>query len=168
MPVSAHHHPGLRVADAERSAEFYVDAFDGHHLVHPFTIDGDFAEIVMDGPPNVAFKVAMVGFDDGAIELFEFVEPVAPIEPVHPTRGNIIHFGMQVDDVAASLVKIEAAGGRRIWPAINPWGSASVIYVTDLDENIIELIDIPMSEIVRITLEAYPDADPARRQGAGR
>ena len=27
------------------------------------------------------------------------VDPVHPVEVVHPTRGNIIHYGIQVDDV---------------------------------------------------------------------
>ena len=65
MPASAHHHIGLRVSDIDRAAQFYIDAFDGHWMAKPFTLSGEFAEIVMDGPPGVAFKVCMVGFEDG-------------------------------------------------------------------------------------------------------
>jgi catechol 2,3-dioxygenase-like lactoylglutathione lyase family enzyme len=166
VQASAHHHPGLRVSDIERAAKFYIDAFDGHFMVCPFTIAGDFAEVVMDGPPGVSFKVAMVGFAHGCVELFEFVDPVHPIDPVHPTKGNIIHIGIQVDDVAEALARVEAAGGKRLWPDINPWGSANVIYVLDPDQNILEITDASMAEIVRLTLEAFPEADPAKREAS--
>lgn len=160
MQASAHHHPGLRVSDIERSGQFYIDAFDGHWMARPFTLQGDFAATVMEGPPGVSFRVCMVGFAAGCVELFEFVEPAYEVEPVHPTRGNIIHFGIQVDDVTEALQRVEAAGGRRIWPDVSPWGTAHVVYVKDPDENIIEVIDAPMDEIVRLTLEAFPEADP--------
>jgi catechol 2,3-dioxygenase-like lactoylglutathione lyase family enzyme len=149
------------VSDIERAAHFYLEAFDGHWMVKPFAIAGDFAEVVMDGPPGVSFRVCMIGFAAGCVELFEFVEPVYPIEPVHPTRGNIIHFGIQVDDVEEALRRVEAAGGRRLWPDINPWGTAKVVYVTDPDQNIVEITDASMEEIVQLTLAAFPEADPA-------
>ena len=161
MQASAHHHPGLRVSDIDRAARFYIDAFDGHFMAKPFTLAGDFAEVVMDGPPGVSFRVCMIGFDTGCVELFEFIEPVHPIDPVHPTRGNIIHFGIQVDDVDEALRRVEAAGGRRLWPDINPWGTAKVVYVTDPDQNIVEITDASMEEIVQLTLAAFPEADPA-------
>lgn len=164
MPTSAHHHCGLRVRDVDRAARFYIDAFDGHFLTLPFELGGDFAETVMEGPPGVTFKVCMVGFAAGCVELFEFVQPVHPIDAVHPTRGNIIHFGIQVDDVAATLQRVEAAGGRRIWPQVSPWGTAEVIYVKDLDENIIEIIDASMETIVSLTLADFPHAAPSRQE----
>jgi catechol 2,3-dioxygenase-like lactoylglutathione lyase family enzyme len=160
MRASTHHHIGLRVRDIERAAQFYIDAFNGHWMARPFTLAGEFAEVVMEGPPGVSFRVCMVGLDEGSVELFEFVEPVHPIDPVHPTRGNIIHFGIQVDDVAEALQRVEAAGGQRIWPDISPWGTANVIYVVDLDRNIIEVIDASMEEIVRLTLVDFPEANP--------
>ena len=98
MRATTHHHCGLRVTDIDRAGRFYIEAFDGHFLATPFELSGDFAETVMEGPPGVTFKVCMVGFADGSvIEMFEFVDPVHPVEVVHPTRGNIIHYGVQVD-----------------------------------------------------------------------
>ncbi len=161
MQTSANHHPGIRVTDIDRSARFYMDVFDGHWLTLPFVIEGDFAEVVMEGPPGVSFKVCHVGFDDGCVELFEFIEPAYPADPVHPTRGNFIHFGFQVDDVDEALRRVEANGGKRIWPEVNPWGSAKVIYVKDPDGNILELTDASLQQIVDLTIEAMPHADPA-------
>jgi catechol 2,3-dioxygenase-like lactoylglutathione lyase family enzyme len=160
MKTSAFHHPGLRVTDIDRSARFYLDAFDGHWLTKPFVLEGEFPEVVMGGPPGVRFKVCHIGFDEGAVELFEFLEPAHPIEVVHPTRGNLIHFGLQVEDVAEALERVEALGGRRLWPDINPWGDANVIYVADPDENIVELTDAPLERIVELTIAAIPEADP--------
>jgi catechol 2,3-dioxygenase-like lactoylglutathione lyase family enzyme len=164
MRATAHHHAGLRVSDIERAAQFYIDAFDGHFLAKPFTLQGEFAEVVMDGPPGVSFRVSMVGFAEGCVELFEFTAPVHPIDPVHPTKGNIIHFGIQVDDVAEALRRVEAAGGKRLWPDVSPWGSANVVYVLDPDQNIIEVIDAPMEKIIELTLADFPEADPNRQE----
>jgi catechol 2,3-dioxygenase-like lactoylglutathione lyase family enzyme len=108
----------------------------------------------------------MIGFDDGVIELFEFVEPVHPMDPVHPTRGNLLHIGIQVDDVRAALERVEAAGGKRLWPDLNAWGTANIIYVTDPDGNILELTDASMQTIAKLTLESFPEADPATLQEA--
>jgi catechol 2,3-dioxygenase-like lactoylglutathione lyase family enzyme len=160
MKTSAFHHPGLRVTDIDRAANFYLEAFDGHWLTLPFELEGEFPELVMGGPPGVRFKVCHIGFDQGGLELFEFLEPAHPIEVVHPSRGNVIHFGMLVENVREALDRVEAAGGRRLWPDINPWGKAKVIYVADPDENIVELTDAPLERIVEMTLEAFPEADP--------
>ena len=163
MPTTVNHHVGLRVTDIDRAARFYIEAFGARYKALPFTIEGDFAEVVMDGPAGVAFKVCMLDFDDGTIELFEFVNPVHPAETVHPTRGNIIHFGIQVDDVPAALQSVEAAGGKRLWPDVNPWGTAKVVYVLDPDGNILELIDHSMDEIAELTFADFPEANPEVR-----
>ena len=89
MRANAHHHPALRVSDLERAAQFYLEAFDGHWVTRPFVLQGDFAEMVFGGPEGLAYRVCHVGFDEGCVELFEFVEPVVPIEDIHPTRGNL-------------------------------------------------------------------------------
>jgi len=160
MPTSAHHHPALRVSDLERSARFYIDAFGGHWVTRPFTLEGEFAETVFGGPAGLRYKVCHVGFDEGVVELFEFLEPVVAIRHIHPTEGNLLHFGIQVDDVAGALERVEAAGGRRIWPEIARWGDASVIYVTDLDENVIELTDHSVAGIAALTIAQFPEAAP--------
>jgi catechol 2,3-dioxygenase-like lactoylglutathione lyase family enzyme len=165
MRATAHHHCGLRVTDIDRAARFYIEAFDGHFLATPFELSGDFAETVMEGPEGVTFKVCMVGFaDDSLVELFQFIDPAHPVEVVHPTRGNIIHYGVQVDDVDEALARVEKAGGRRIWPEVSPWGTAKVIYVKDPDENIIEITDASMETIIALTLADFPHADPNRQE----
>lgn len=162
MPTNLHHHSGLRVSDLERAAQFYIDALDGHWMVKPYTIEGEFASIITAGPRGVAFRVGWIGFDPGCIELFEFIEPAHGMEPVHATRGNIIHIGFQVEDVGATVHKVERAGGRRLWPEVVPFGTAEVIYVLDPDGNVIELADASVHKLAALTIEMFPDADPAR------
>jgi catechol 2,3-dioxygenase-like lactoylglutathione lyase family enzyme len=161
MTVRANHHVGLRVGDIDRATRFYVEAFGARPKTLPYTIEPDFAEIVMDGPHGVTFQVCTLVFDDGgAIELFEFTSPVVPTESIHATRGNIIHFGLQVDDVPDALARVEAAGGKRLWADINNWGTAKVIYVTDPDNNVIELADASIDEIAELTYKSFPHAKP--------
>ena len=163
MPASAHHHPALRVSDLDRSAHFYIDAFEGHWVTCPFTLDGEFAEMVFEGPPGLRYRVCHIGFGEGAVELFQFLEPTLPVRPIHATEGNALHFALRVDDVARTLARVEAAGGRRRWPEVARWGDASVIYVADLDENVIEVTDATLERIVELTIAAFPEAAP----GAG-
>jgi catechol 2,3-dioxygenase-like lactoylglutathione lyase family enzyme len=161
MSANAHHHPALRVSDLERAARFYIDAFEGHWVTRPFVLEGDFAEMVFGGPPGTRYAVSHVGFDEGScVELFEFLKPVVPIREINPWEGNLLHFGIQVDDVAAALARVEEAGGRRLWPEIAQWGDASVIYVNDLDQNIIELTDRSVARIAELTIAQFPEASP--------
>jgi hypothetical protein len=69
---------------------------------------------------------------------------------------------LQVEDVAEALRRVEAAGGRRLWPDVHPLGTANVIYVADPDENVVELTDASLERIVQLTIEAIPAADPNR------
>ena len=160
LRANAHHHPALRVSDLERAADFYIEAFDGHWVTRPFVLEGDFAEMVFGGPPGTRYRVCHVAFDEGCVELFEFLEPVVPVRHINPWEGNFLHFGVQVDDVPDALARVEKAGGRRIWPEIAVWGDASVIYVNDLDQNVIELTDRSVARIAELTIEQFPEAAP--------
>jgi catechol 2,3-dioxygenase-like lactoylglutathione lyase family enzyme len=159
MHASVNHHPGLRVSDIDRAARFYIEAFGGRYLTKPYVMEGEFTETVFNGPPGVRARVCHIGFDGGGgVELFQFLDPVAPIAPVHATAGNILHFGIKVDDVAAALERVEAAGGRRVWPEVTAWGTAEIIYVADPDENVIEVTDATLDELVSLTHEAFPES----------
>ena len=38
MSATTHHHPALRVSDLDRSALFYIDAFEGHWITRRFVL----------------------------------------------------------------------------------------------------------------------------------
>jgi len=161
---AALHHVGLQVAHIERAGDFYCQALGGRWLVRPVTFEGRGADQAM-GTAGVRLRLAMIGLANGAVELFEFLEPVAPEWARRAHDGRLPHLAVQVDDTDAALERVEAAGGRRVWPAVDRFGAARVIYVTDPDGNVVELLDRPPSDIVGALLRWFPDAAPAPPAG---
>ncbi len=159
MPTDQLHHTGVLVADIERAAAFYLDALDGHWLFKPAVNRGEGARAVFGGPPGVAFAFCYIGFRTGAIELVQFVGP-APEFARAPRPAPLPHFALVVDDVAATLERVERAGGRRLWPEPVSWGGATVMYVADPDGNAVELFDVGLDEIVERTIELFPESAP--------
>src|SRR5690348_11161294 len=98
--TSAYHHVAIQVADIDRAARFYIDVLEGHYLTLPVLMDQESAATVMDGPPGTAFKHCKVGFDAGAVEMFEFVGPHVPMWAIDRSVRRLPHFGLIVDDVA--------------------------------------------------------------------
>jgi len=160
MPTNAGHHVCLRVSDIERATTFYINAFGARVTTLPFVIDGELAAEIMDGPKGVAFRVAMLGFDQGALELYEFIEPIEPTEYTHLTKRHVNHIAFQVDDVATAVSRVLNAGGRRVWPEIKSIDALEFTYVADPDNAVIELVNLPMSTVAERVLEAYPEARP--------
>lgn len=164
MPSNAFHHVALRVKDIEAAGNFYVDAFDAHWQTLPGLYEGEFAGVVMGGTPGARFKVCHIGFDTGVIELFEFLEPVNDTGPIPPPVNQLLHYCIQVDDVRASLERVEAAGGRRYWPEVQSvFPGIDVIYVTDPDGNVVELVSGSIDQVVAGMIADDPALDPANR-----
>jgi catechol 2,3-dioxygenase-like lactoylglutathione lyase family enzyme len=151
---------GIQVADVARAGDFYCAALGGEWLARPITFEGAGADQAI-GQAGVRLRMAIVGFANGAIELFEFLEPVVPEWARRPRDARIPHMALQVDDVDGALERVEAAGGRRIWPAVDRWGRARVIYVADPDGNVVELLDQPPSAITAALIRWFPEAAPA-------
>jgi catechol 2,3-dioxygenase-like lactoylglutathione lyase family enzyme len=151
MPTSVNHHVGLRVADLERSIGFYQEAFGARLQTQPMQYGPPDAGEILDGPDDLTFRVCHVGFDDGTIELFELGDPHRDTEPIPATRGGIIHYAIQVDDVEGALARVEQAGGRRLWKELREiTPDAKVVYVTDPDGHVLELISLPIDELVDV------------------
>ena len=73
-----------------------------------------------------------------------------------------MHFAFTVDDVSAALERVEAAGGQRFWSEVMDMpGDFQVVYVTDPDGHVFELIDVDAPELVRRLIQADPNNDPA-------
>jgi predicted enzyme related to lactoylglutathione lyase len=76
-----------------------------------------------------------------------------------------MHFGIRVDDVPATLARVEAAGGRALIPVAhmqNRPENPRFVYAATPDGHVIELLEADHAEIVRHIIEAVPEADPAR------
>ncbi|QEC47055.1 hypothetical protein FSW04_05275 [Baekduia soli] len=155
----ANDHQAVRVTDMERSTRFYVEAFDATVLTRPFVIEGDFAEAMMGGPPGVRFRIRHLRFEQGVVELFEFLEPVVRAEPAHGSRASILHLGFRVDDVDATVARVLDAGGRLLLP-VTAWGGARLTFCADPDGNVVELADASIEQLVTATVAAFPEAAP--------
>ena len=161
MPISVNHHIGLRVADLERSVQFYGDAFGGRLTTQPMEYGPPDAGEILDAPAELTFRVCHVGFDDGTIELFELSEPYRATGPIAATEGGIIHYAVQVDDVDAALERVERAGGKRLWKEVRQiTADARVVYATDPDGHVLELIDVGIGELVTIINETVGAGQP--------
>jgi glyoxylase I family protein len=161
MPVSAYHHIALRVSDIDRTTQFYLDALGGRVLTSQMVYEGSDAGMIM-GLPKAHFRVCLIGFDEGAIELFQFLEPLHEVPPTAQAEAPIMHFCFTVDDVPEALERVEAAGGKRFWPEVMDMpGDFQVVYVTDPDGHVFELIGIDAPELIKRLIAADPANAPA-------
>jgi catechol 2,3-dioxygenase-like lactoylglutathione lyase family enzyme len=157
--VDVTQHIAIRVADIDRAARFYVDVFDGRYLTKPFTISGPELEPLFGGHEGLEVRVCLLGFEHGSIELFEFLHPRVPMGELDQTQANLVHWCIQVDDVKEMVGKVEAAGGRAVHPVLD-WGGTDVVYCTDLDGNIFELISSSMAQTAERSIAMFPEAAP--------
>jgi catechol 2,3-dioxygenase-like lactoylglutathione lyase family enzyme len=153
---SAAHHVALRVSDLGRATRFYEDVFDARPMMRQFEIKGSAAATIAAGPKGISMKVQPLDFGGGgSVELFEFDGPRVGTGPSKAWEGSLIHFAIQVEDTAATLARAEAAGAVRLWPEIKRQERMNVIYIQDLDWNVVEIIDVSMKETMEITERAF-------------
>jgi catechol 2,3-dioxygenase-like lactoylglutathione lyase family enzyme len=163
MKPNSNSHIAVRVANMQRSIDFYRNVFEAEVLAGPFPLSGPFAAVVSGGPEGVRWNVAITKMGDGVMELFELVEPDLPLHEVHMTQGNLLHFGVQVEDVDKTLEFVEANGGKRFWPEVADMGDGlRVIYVHDLDYNVIEVINKDMCSVAEQLTRSDLDRDANR------
>jgi catechol 2,3-dioxygenase-like lactoylglutathione lyase family enzyme len=156
--ASSHHHVALRVADMDRSVHFYRDAFGARQVTLPFVIEGGFADMIW-GREGSRVKGCMIGFDEGIVELFEFLADPKPTGGLQQAEATLMHFALRVDDVRDALARVEAAGGEALFP-VTPFGDVEFVYCKDPDGNVIELTQADMPHLAKLTLAAFPDAAP--------
>jgi len=158
MPATVHH-VGLQVSDVDRAGAFYEAALGARWMVMPLAFEGPGAVQAM-GHEGVKLRLAMLGLGDAMLELFEFTGDVVPEWAQRPRDNRLPHLAVQVDDTDEALTRIEAAGGKRIWPEVGRFGRARVIYVADPDGNVVELLDKPPADIAGALLRWFPQATP--------
>jgi catechol 2,3-dioxygenase-like lactoylglutathione lyase family enzyme len=158
--TSGNHHLAIRVADAEKAAVFYEKVFGASRMIGAFEIDGEVGAMVSGGPEGTAMKILPISFDDGgAIELYEFKEPRLPTKPIDAWESTLMHYAIEVDDTDAALARVEEAGGKRFWPEVQEMGPLRIIYVHDLDGNVIEVIDGTMDAVIDLARDLFFGGD---------
>ena len=153
------HHVGLQVSDLDRAGAFYIAALGAHWMVLPLAFEGPGAVQAM-GHEGVKLRLAMLGLGDAMLELFEFTGDAVPDWARRARDARLPHLAVHVEDTDATLARVEAAGGTRLWPEVDRFGRARVIYVQDLDGNVVELLDKPPADIAAAMLRWFPEATP--------
>ena len=138
-------HVAVRVASIDEATTFYRRALGARILTDPFPVEGPLAEGIA-GAPGARFTMRQIGFDRGVMELVELVGgPSTERLPAHAL--NILHIGVEVDDVPLAMERIRAAGGGIVVP-LTAWGTAQLCFCTDLDGVVLELADAPIEDLL--------------------
>jgi catechol 2,3-dioxygenase-like lactoylglutathione lyase family enzyme len=154
MGARLDHHVGLRTADIDAAAAFWVAALDGTLATRPVLRTGAYFDQLFGVGAKV--KVCYVTFESGAIELFEFVEPRVDVPPSSQTGDGVMHFGVTVADVPATLAKVEAAGGRRRLEVNHVGGRPDAprfVYCDDPEGHVFELMEMTRDQTVEQILK---------------
>ncbi|MFZ8758885.1 VOC family protein [Microbacterium sp. HMH0099] len=153
-------HIAIRVSDLEHSIDFFTKALGGKQVLRPYNNGVQMTEIIM-GVENTDYRIGFVELPDGfGLELFQFVPDRNPTIGVPQPQASFMHFAIHVDDVAATLERVVANGGKSFgdpngWAPSDPGQYA---YFTDPDGNIFELNDTTWERILSSATELYPEA----------
>ena len=108
-------HVAIAVHDLEAAIKYYGDAF-GAEVHHRETVDSD-------GVEEALVKVA-----DSYIQLTAATRPDSPIAKFLEKKGEgLHHIGYRVDDCAAAIEAMKAAGARAIDEAPRPGSRGTTV-----------------------------------------
>jgi catechol 2,3-dioxygenase-like lactoylglutathione lyase family enzyme len=145
--MKAQHHVGITVSNLDRAVSFYHDLL-GLELASeptPFFDDPGLGRAV--GVAGAALRCVLLALGDGLLELIEYRDPPSPID--HPLPQNALgaqHVAFLVDDAAARMAELEAAGVSFLADltvvdegVLAGW---RWVYFTDPDGNALELVEV--------------------------
>ncbi|MEW5734583.1 MAG: VOC family protein [Thermodesulfobacteriota bacterium] len=113
------HHVHIFASDLDRSIAFYREQFLGRVVL----------DMEVAGARNVFMRVGT-----GRIHFYDQA-------PVHPVRGNIHHFGIQTDDIAADVARMKEKGIAFRKP-VTDLGYMKYVMVPAPDDILIELFEV--------------------------
>jgi methylmalonyl-CoA epimerase len=115
MTLTEIDHVAIAVNDLEAAIVYYRDTF-GARVDHREVVDSD-------GVEEALLKVA-----ESYIQLLRPTRPDSPVARFLDTRGEgLHHVGYRVDDCAAALDAVKAAGGRVIDEAPRPGSRGTTV-----------------------------------------
>lgn len=142
MSIRRFSHVGICVADLDRSLAFYRDAL-GFTEVGRLDVAGDAPETLL-ALADVDLEAIFLERDGVRIELLHYRSPAhrGTGDPRPMNALGLTHLSLRVDDLAAAITALEAAGARvlhttRTW---NPELASGAVFALDPDGTRIELI----------------------------
>jgi diaminopimelate decarboxylase len=141
-------HVSVTCASIDRSLTFYRDGL-GLTLLERGEETGERIGRVL-GLTGARLRFADLALGDGRlVELLEYEAPVGrPLHP-HPNDAGAAHVALVVDDIAATLRRLEDQGfPSRAAPVVlddheDHWKDVTIVFVDDPDGFVVELIERP-------------------------
>jgi glyoxylase I family protein len=143
MPITRFSHVGICVADLDRSLAFYRDAL-GFQEVKRLDVAGDATETLL-ALHDVDLRVVFLAREGVVIELLHYASPGhrGSGEPRPMNALGLTHLSLRVDDLAATIEVLEAAGAR-VLHATRTWNAelaSGAVFAVDPDGTRIELVE---------------------------
>ena len=145
MPFLRLTHIGICVSDWERSLRFYCDVL-GFTYLSELQVAGEPSNTLLQ-LDNVELRAIYLERDGTRIELLHFATPGhrGDTSPRPMNQLGLTHLSLRVDNLAATLADLEKAGVQILQRThIDiPAFEAAVIFITDPDGTLIELLQSP-------------------------
>lgn len=139
-------HTNIIAKDCKNLIEFYKEVFGCRSIGEKRDLRGEWLD-KMTGIPGahiVGEHLVMPGYDEDhpTIEIFSYDQMEGDLTHQINTYG-IAHLAFEVDNVAETLEKVLARGGKMVGELVHAdyedGRKATFVYVTDLEGNILEL-----------------------------
>ena len=137
-------HIGICVSDWRRSLRFYQEGL-GFHPAGELLVKGGPAAALLR-LADVSLRALYLERDGVRIELLHYDSPghEGDGSPRAMNRLGLTHLSLRVDDLDAMLGPLEACGGRILRDTrIEPQPGTKVIFATDPDGTLVELVQQP-------------------------
>ena len=135
-------HVGIVVSDMEKSIHFYKDLL-GLRVIRETDESGKYVDDILS-LNNARVKTAKLGSDEGSlVELLYFVSPKGS-----PVKRSIVDYGCShvaflVEGIEAEYERLKGQGVIfNSPPKTSPDGFANVVFCSDPDGTVIELVEI--------------------------
>jgi catechol 2,3-dioxygenase-like lactoylglutathione lyase family enzyme len=145
MAVLRFSHVGLCVADLERALRFWRDGL-GFRERSSLDVAGAAAETLL-GLRDLELRAVYLERDGLRLELLHFASPGARDHPALRAMNQVglTHLSLRVDDLDATLARLEGCGGRVLAETrvAIPVAKTRAAFVLDPDGTRIELVEAP-------------------------
>ena len=139
-------HTNIVARDWKKLAEFYKDMFDCVEVPPERDLSGQWLDLATGlrraRIKGVHLRLPGYGDDGSTLEIFQYSD-MLPHREVKPNTPGLTHLAFAVDDVREARDRVVGMGGGTIWDVVNVeipgYGAIEFAYVTDPEENIIEI-----------------------------